>query len=259
MIIGVSGLARTGKDTVSDFIVKKHSAVKVAFADPLKRILMEVYDFSHEQLWGGDKDLPDERYPRLHTLDGGGVCMCCLKKNDGSLGKIDDCYLTPRYALQQLGTEWGRQCYDNTWVDYGMRQAKLILADVAAGAEEASVRYTPQFGLEELDDSCPEELPPAPETVAFCDVRFKNEMAGIKAGGGKVIRVTRPGYEKPAFDHPSETEQMTVPDSEFDYVIGNSGDLAFLGMNVDRMMDVFHGKIRPYDPEQADIPPFMRK
>jgi hypothetical protein len=30
-------------------------------------------------------------------------------------------------------------------------------------------------------------------------------------------------------------------------------------MNVDRMMDVFHGKIRPYDPEQADIPPFMRK
>ena len=44
----------------------------------------------------------------------------------------------PRFALQTLGTEWGR-CYENTWVDYGIRMAQKILAE--------GWRYTPQRGV----------------------------------------------------------------------------------------------------------------
>jgi len=48
MIIGVAGNAGSGKDTVADHLVKHHGFVKVALADPLKRICREVFDFSEE-------------------------------------------------------------------------------------------------------------------------------------------------------------------------------------------------------------------
>ena len=45
-IIGVCGQAGAGKDTIADFLVKDHKFVKLSFADPLKRICHDVFDFS---------------------------------------------------------------------------------------------------------------------------------------------------------------------------------------------------------------------
>ena len=52
MIIGVAGLAGSGKNAVAEILVKKYGFAMVSFADPLKRYAMEIYDFTEEQLWG---------------------------------------------------------------------------------------------------------------------------------------------------------------------------------------------------------------
>ena len=51
MILGISGLAGSGKDQFATYLGPV-GAVTVALADPLKRIARDVYAFTDEQLWG---------------------------------------------------------------------------------------------------------------------------------------------------------------------------------------------------------------
>lgn len=72
-----------------------------------------------------------------------------------------------RALLQRLGTDAGRRHLgENVWVDAAMRDL--------------------------------------PERTVFTDVRFPNEADAIRAAGGKVVRIVRPGTG-PVNDHPSET------------------------------------------------------
>lgn len=41
-VIGLSGYARCGKDTLADILVEKHGYTKISWADPLKRMLGEL-------------------------------------------------------------------------------------------------------------------------------------------------------------------------------------------------------------------------
>lgn len=50
MIIGLSGKAQSGKDTVGEYLVKKYGFVRVASADALKRIARNIFG------WNGIKD-----------------------------------------------------------------------------------------------------------------------------------------------------------------------------------------------------------
>lgn len=70
MIIGIAGRAGSGKDTVADLLVRDHRFVKIAFADPLKRICKKVFDFTDEQFWGPSsaRNGPDKRYLRIRVL-----------------------------------------------------------------------------------------------------------------------------------------------------------------------------------------------
>ena len=224
MIVGVSGLAGSGKDSVADRLVAEHGAVKVALADPIKRICADVFGWETDRLWGPSekRNEPDVRYLRQ-----------VLIKNTPSAYPGDDClgakiriYLTPRYALQRLGSEWARDCYPDVWIDYAVRVAREL--------EEGGFVYAPQRGL--ISEYGSLDCPSFPYTsVIVPDVRFRNEVEGLRKAGAKLVRVKRVGYEKPRFDHPSETEQMTIPDSEFDCVIENDSTLEVLGSKVDTM------------------------
>lgn len=235
MILGISGLAGSGKDTVADILVRDYRFAKVAFADPLKRIVRDVYDFTDDQLWGPSeaRNGIDTRYPREHTwviqADGILSCICCsARKRTGIEFKGGSCYLTPRHALQQLGTEWGRGCYPDTWVDLAMRTAHQL-------SEEGGYTYTRYGGLRH--DWRPGELN-WKTSVAISDVRFKNEVEGLYRHKAKVIRVVRPGSGLLS-SHQSETEQMQIPDYAFDLVIQNSGSLEQLRDQVHQMMKGF--------------------
>lgn len=207
MIIGLVGLAGSGKDTVADMLQRFHGFRKVAFADPLKRIARDVYDFTDEQLWGPSeyRNAADLRYPR-ETSPGGVVN-----------------YLSPRYALQTLGTEWGRDCYADTWVDMGIRIARELL-DPNGGKD-----YDAKVGV--FRSTCP---PPA--GVVFSDCRFVNEERKIKAAGGKVVRIVRPGagLAGAAGLHASEVEQLQI---KADVEIVNAGTLDELRENVRGMVE----------------------
>lgn len=196
MIIGISGLAGSGKDTAADFLVGRYSFKKSSFADPMKRIAREVFNFTHEQLWGPSeaRNAPDKRFPREHGPGNYSYCRCC-GADIGSLTAATaneryPCFLTPRFALQQLGTAWGRTCYPNVWVDLAIRNA-------------------------------------GHGDTVIPDVRFKNEIDGLRAAGAYVVRIVRPGagLAGSAGQHVSETEQSEIPDSMFDAVIRNDRGL----------------------------------
>jgi len=214
MIIGISGLAGSGKDTAAEFLVEDHSFVRVGLADKLKRILKDVFDFTDEQLWGpsSERNKPDYRYKMSE-------CPAC----GGDPKKTGQCevgcvYLTARFAAQKLGTEWARACYLNVWVEDVLRTAKMLLNGPEYRYEKESGIY-PSFSSSGYTET---------RGIVIPDVRFKNEMSCIRAAGGHLIRLKRgSGLSTEALDgtysaHSSETEQLEVPDSYFSAVIDNN-------------------------------------
>lgn len=63
-LISVVGIRKSGKDTVADYLVKNYGYTKYGFADPLKKGVQEMFDFSDEQMWGTQeqKETVDERW-----------------------------------------------------------------------------------------------------------------------------------------------------------------------------------------------------
>lgn len=51
-IIGVTGLKRSGKDTIGAYLVNNYSFVRVAYADALKEACKIIFGFSDEQVYG---------------------------------------------------------------------------------------------------------------------------------------------------------------------------------------------------------------
>jgi hypothetical protein len=286
---GGKGSANSGKDTVADRLAEKHGFVKVALADPMKRFCMEVYDFSEEQLWGPSekRNAPDERYPIGYRLACGCLADAWNRIDDVSTkwwvptmlelcDEHEDCpewnrgklfldppppleYLTPRHALQTLGTEWGRNCYTNTWVDYALRVAKRLLEPIkvkslgspAWTVYDRTLGWTNNFTTKE------------PKGVVISDVRYPNENnATTRASAGVRVRVRRKVAALMPGDlgnHSSETSLIHMHDDGWDWVIENDGDKHLLRMKVDQMMAHLSGRIVPYDEKQKDIPPFKRK
>lgn len=237
MIFGIFGSAGSGKDTVAKYMAMRFNTAHIAFADPLKRICRDVYDFSVEQLWGPSemRNAPDKRYPREHGPWMGGKCACCglvptvvVKGTNETVAVVPDgapqCYLTPRYALQRLGTEWARDCYTDTWSVMGLRAAKSLL--------HGGYVYNPMKGLVPVDSPSPYQ------GVVISDVRFKNEMEHIRRAEGLVVRVKRPGDPRTVDTaHASEAEQLEVHDAMCDAVLVNDGTLEELYKKVDLMLE----------------------
>lgn len=88
-VIGIAGKARSGKDTVADFIVAAIGGYKYSFADPMRAMLNAGFGIDmHSKYW---QDRKEDPIPIL--------------------GK------SPRQMLQTLGTEWGRQLVnDKVWL-----------------------------------------------------------------------------------------------------------------------------------------------
>lgn len=262
MIIGITGLtedssgrksiAGSGKDTIAEQLVSKHQFASVALADPMKRFCCEVFGFTDEQLWGPSekRNKPDKRFKRPLSEWNEAVVKGLQVPREFVLTP-EMCHLTPRYALQRLGTEWGRDCYPDVWVNYCLRVAREILE---------GRQYHRTLGVHSEHEIC------APivdyRGVVIPDVRFINEFMRIKQEGGKIWRVKRHVDSIPGElgeGHLSERELLELADENFDAIFPNEGSIHHLHLLVDAVMARETGRIIDYDEAQEDVPPFKRK
>lgn len=181
LLIGLTGLAGSGKDTVREILVNGDLPFSgIAFADPIRDMLKALLDsVGVNPRWMTDRDLKERDIPEIGS--------------------------SYRKMAQQLGTEWGRAIDPDFWLKIARTKVQ--------------VRQRNGF-----------------HTVVS-DVRFPNEAAWIKANGGVVWKISRPGIE-PVRAHASEALVDGLP---YDYVINNRGSiedlkpavqaaLAYLGM-----------------------------
>lgn len=54
-LIGITGKARSGKDTIARMLFAQHAFTRIAFADPLKLAAQQMFGLSKEQTWGDYK------------------------------------------------------------------------------------------------------------------------------------------------------------------------------------------------------------
>ena len=130
-LIGIHGKARAGKDTVAEFL-REHAFVRNAFADPIRYAVAEMFELTLAQILGHQKE---------EVIDW--------------LGR------SPRYLMQTLGTEWGRNLVH--------RDVWLLIAKQAW-----------------------KTIPPTYKGMVIPDVRFENEAAWIREEGELWI-IERPG------------------------------------------------------------------
>jgi hypothetical protein len=98
MLIGLTGKARCGKDTIADVLVEDHGFTRVAFADPLKLAVGSILGMNAATL----EEFKDNE---LDFLDG----------------------VTPRRMLQTLGTEWGRETiHPEIWIRIAREKIQLL-------------------------------------------------------------------------------------------------------------------------------------
>ncbi len=206
----------TGKDTVADILVNDHGFVKVSLADPIKRAAMDWWHFNEQQMWGPTemRNAPDKRY--IVGFDN-------TQRDEEDSGEMKRIYLTPRHALQMVGTEVGRLVDKRVWVRRCLDDARRL--------GEGGYAYGRALG-------CYRKASAKPKHVVIPDVRFKNELEDIKRAGGNVILVVRPVLELSAqqkdMQHQSENDlnHLGVNDVFWDHVLHNDGTLEDLSLTV---------------------------
>lgn len=203
MIIGLSGYAKSGKDTVAEMIkdiqkpdwkIKKFSGKLKTIASLLTGIPADKFEdqeFKQSYLgaeWSYPVDIP----------------------NHGA----EEWDMSVREFLQRLGTDAVRDgLHTNAWVN-------ALMAD-----------YLEEDKVEKLGDYV-SRVTPASKWI-ITDVRFPNEAHAIKDRGGVIVRIDRPGIA-PVNAHPSET---ALDNWDFDYKIANVSDLVSLRQTVEVVLN----------------------
>lgn len=112
-IIGITGKAGSGKDTLADYLVEHYGYEKISFAATLKNMLIAA-------------GLPEPT------------------NRDDKEKIIDGFSFSWRDAAQKLGTEWGRSLDDNLWVKLTMNNLdpakNYVISDVRFENEATMVR-----------------------------------------------------------------------------------------------------------------------
>ena len=160
-IIGLMGLAQSGKSTIAQHLSDNHGFVRVRFSGPLKAKCLSM-GLSDREIEGDGKEAP---HPLL-------------------------CGKTPRYVMQTLGTEWGRE---------------LIGPDFWTGIWRESVMAAIDQGA---------------KGIIAEDCRFPNEIEAVRSLGGDVWQIIRPSTVK--LSHISESAASEI---EPDFIIHNTGQV----------------------------------
>lgn len=117
-IIGLCGRAGSGKSTVARYLRDNYGAQVFALADPLKRMAMDIWGFSEEQVYG-DASIKEAPDPRTG--------------------------ITPRWALQKLGQAARDHLGGDVWIQRLLRRIErseglCVVEDVRYRNEVVALR-----------------------------------------------------------------------------------------------------------------------
>ena len=176
VLIGLAGRAGCGKSTAAHYLNAVHGFTRTRFAGPLKDMLRAI-GLTEDEIEGDLKEKPCD-------LLGGA---------------------TPRWAMQSLGSGWGRDMvHPELWTCLWLEKARRLLSEG--------------------------------RSVCVEDCRFPNEVAAIKALGGYVIRI-RSDDPAPVGSHISE--QHDLP---YDVSVLNEGvDLEVFHARLEGALDIIGG------------------
>lgn len=192
-LITLTGPAGAGKDTVADILQSHLGFSRLAFADALRAEICAA--FSLEPVYLSARSTKEQPMPALalrRCRDNAFIAR--VASLHGVTGMRDD-FLTaprsPRQILQWWGTEYRREQDPDYWINQ---------VDLHLGAG--------QFDLV--------------RRIVVTDTRFDNEAAMLRAHGGIVWAITRPGHEVAPGAHVSETDgERFAPD----VTIANTGTI----------------------------------
>lgn len=123
-VLGLSGWARSGKDSVAEFLEERCGYVKMSFAQPIKEAL--------------------ERLNPTIDVEGHRLSMSVAVEKIG-WEPLKSMSQEVRPLLQRFGSEVGREMFgDDIWVDYAMDRipdgAKVVFSDVRYPNEADAIR-----------------------------------------------------------------------------------------------------------------------
>jgi hypothetical protein len=224
MIIGISGYAGSGKDTVGKIIQYVMGGKKDPFSFSIEDAINkpEEYDWVLEESsdWEIRKFADKLKDIGAHLL---GVDAEDFEDPEYKKSILPSMWwttcdeglqpMTVREFLQKLGTDAMRNgLHTNVWVNALMADYECVPADRAPGGWDC-------------------------DNWVITDTRFPNEAKAIKERDGIIIRIDRPGC-KPVNAHPSET---SLDKWDFDYKIANVSDLFSLKLTVETILK--HAKL----------------
>lgn len=130
MIIGITGLIGSGKDTIAAHLVEQHGYERYSWATPLKDITATLFGWDRDMLEGTTHEQREQR-----------------EKIDPWWDKKMDKYqlVSPRWALQFIGTEVMRNTlHEDIWVLAGMKRIagkqNVVIPDTRFPNEIAAIR-----------------------------------------------------------------------------------------------------------------------
>jgi len=207
MIVGILGNIGSGKGAASEYLQQKYNFQHISFADSLKQAVSAIFGWSFEMLKGAT---PESRVWR-ETVDPWWSERLKIRG------------LTPRWVLQQWGTEIGRQSFHpDIWI--------------------ASLEKKLEGNIND---------------IVIDDCRFVNEIGVIRDRSGILIKINRGDKPKwyntampqllgvPVFKDAMERFYPDIHISEwgwiaetFDHEIDNNGTLEELYIKIDNIIEL---------------------
>lgn len=196
-VIGLTGPMGSGKDTVADLLTTHCGAYKLAFADALRGEISDAFNIETVFLTRREtKEHPLTALALAHCLDPMFVARMIVQNHHFNDGPLDlNTPRSPRQIMQWWGTEYRRALEPGYWVRKAAQRIRYMHQTLAA------------------------------RLIVITDVRFDDEAQLVRALGGQIWQIKRPGCEVGSTAHVSE---VTGEGFEPNQVINNDHDLRHL-------------------------------
>lgn len=228
MIIGLSGKARSGKDTVAGIIREYEiEAIQYNLADPLKACVNDWLGWGYQHGYGDQKETPQALQPNFEALV-------------GYIMKYFGAHASPEQAVkvvEQMREEFeaGRHRAVHNFAQ-NMFQEDRTRDDWFIISPRQVYQWFGTEGMRQhVDDDLWLKLIPDAGLVLLADVRFENEAQYVRDNGGVVVHITRPDCQE-IVAHSSESG---IVQQDKDYYLYNDGSIADLTCAVEDLLSEY--------------------